>query len=146
MNWLPKKTVLVPIDFSEPSLEAVRLGRSMVEDVSGLHVLYVLQPISVLEPGVTWGTVTDETREENVLKSMHEKLDDPELEGAAFKALHGSPGIEIADYAEKIHADLIVIPSHGYGSFKRLLLGSVADRVLHHAPCPVLVLRRNSAE
>ena len=54
----------------------------------------------------------------------------------------GDPGLMIADYAADVQADLIVMPSHGYHGVKRLLLGSVAERVLRHANCPVLVLRR----
>jgi nucleotide-binding universal stress UspA family protein len=69
------------------------------------------------------------------------------LEGkkaTAVKAIirEGDPGLIIADYADEVHADLIVIPSHGYHGVQRLLLGSVAERVLRHANCPVLVLRR----
>ncbi len=45
------------------------------------------------------------------------------------------------DAAEEIHADLIVMGSRGQGGFKRLLLGSVSDGVLHHAHCPVLIIR-----
>ena len=48
----------------------------------------------------------------------------------------GDPGLIIADYADEVHADLIVMPSHGYHGVKRLLLGSVAERVLRHANCP----------
>ena len=54
----------------------------------------------------------------------------------------GQPGPEIVEEARRWHADLIVMGSHGYGALKRLLLGSVASHVLHHAPCSVEVVRR----
>jgi nucleotide-binding universal stress UspA family protein len=57
-----------------------------------------------------------------------------------------NPGTEIAEYADEIGADLIVIPSHGYHGVKRLLLGSVAERVIRAAHCSVLVLRRSDAD
>ncbi|MEO1982325.1 MAG: universal stress protein, partial [Fuerstiella sp.] len=58
----------------------------------------------------------------------------------------GTPGLEIADYARDHGADLIIVPSHGYHGFKRMFLGSVAERVIRHAECSVLVLRRADAE
>lgn len=142
MAWLPKKTVLVPVDFSDASLEAVRLGRTMVEPVAGLHVLHVLQPVHVLEPGVVWQGISDEKRAEQVLKNLHERLSDEQLQGATFATRVGAPGLEITEYAREVGAELIVIPSHGYSGIKHFLLGSVAERVIRHSPCPVLVLRR----
>ena len=58
----------------------------------------------------------------------------------------GKPGVTILKVSEEISADLIVIPSHGYHGMKRLVLGSVAERVIRHATCSVLVLRRSDAE
>lgn len=55
--------------------------------------------------------------------------------------LVGSPESRIVETAEEIKADLIVIGSHGYNRWERLLLGSVSDSVVHHAPCSVLVVR-----
>ncbi len=55
--------------------------------------------------------------------------------------LFGSPDSRIVETAEEWKADLIVIGSHGYSRWERLLLGSVSDSVLHHAPCSVLVVR-----
>lgn len=55
--------------------------------------------------------------------------------------LSGSPESRIVEKAEEIHADLIIVGSHGYNRWERLLLGSVSDSVIHHAPCSVLVVR-----
>ena len=55
--------------------------------------------------------------------------------------LHGSPESRIVEKAEELHADLIIVGSHGYNRWERLLLGSVSDSVIHHAPCSVLVVR-----
>lgn len=55
--------------------------------------------------------------------------------------LFGSPDSRIVETAEDAGADLIVIGSHGYKRWERLLLGSVSDSVVHHAPCSVLVVR-----
>jgi len=56
--------------------------------------------------------------------------------------LFGSPDSRIVETAEEMKADLIVIGSHGYKSWERLLLGSVSNSVVHHAPCTVMVVRK----
>jgi nucleotide-binding universal stress UspA family protein len=55
--------------------------------------------------------------------------------------LFGSPESRIVETAEQMPADLIIVGSHGYNRWERLLLGSVSDSVVHHAPCSVLVVR-----
>jgi nucleotide-binding universal stress UspA family protein len=55
--------------------------------------------------------------------------------------LNGSPESRIVEKAEETQADLIIVGSHGYNRWERLLLGSVSDSVIHHAPCSVLVVR-----
>lgn len=55
--------------------------------------------------------------------------------------LFGSPESRIVETAESWKADLIIVGSHGYSRWERLLLGSVSDSVVHHAPCSVLVVR-----
>ena len=57
------------------------------------------------------------------------------------EVLFGSPESRIVETAEAIHPDIIVLGSHGYSRWERLLLGSVSDSVVHHAPCSVLIVR-----
>lgn len=57
------------------------------------------------------------------------------------EVLFGSPESRIVETAEAIHPDVIVLGSHGYSRWERLLLGSVSDSVAHHAPCSVLIVR-----
>jgi nucleotide-binding universal stress UspA family protein len=59
----------------------------------------------------------------------------------AGEVLFGSPESRIVETAEDMGADLIIVGSHGYNRWERLLLGSVSDSVIHHAPCSVLVVR-----
>jgi nucleotide-binding universal stress UspA family protein len=68
------------------------------------------------------------------------------FENLQQEVLFGDPGSQIVNFATNCNADLIVIPSHGYHGVKRLVLGSVAERVIRHAECSVLVLRRSDAE
>jgi len=59
------------------------------------------------------------------------------------EVLIGSPESRIVETAEVFGADLIIVGSHGYNRWERLLLGSVSDSVVHHAPCSVMVIRSN---
>lgn len=142
MDWLPKKTVVVPVDFSNSSLNAVRTSLSMVSNPEDVHVIHVLEPMPIMEPGVVWGDVTDESRIRNVTESLRTRLKDIDAIGAiGIEVRIGSPGVEIVNYAKGVNAELIVIASHGRTGLKHLLLGSVAERVARHALCPVLILR-----
>lgn len=142
MSWLPKKTVVVPVDFSTASADAVKTALTLVEKPGDLHVIYVTTPPVAFNYAEGWALDDPASR----MKAAREHLSKfVELTNAAgVKAIirEGDPGLLVADYAEEVHADLIVMPSHGYHGVKRLLLGSVAERVLRHAKCPILVLRR----
>lgn len=59
------------------------------------------------------------------------------------EVLIGTPESRIVEKAEEFKADLIIVGSHGYNTWERLLLGSVSDSVVHHAPCSVLVVRED---
>lgn len=62
------------------------------------------------------------------------------------EVLFGSPDSRIVETAEEIEADMIILGSHGYRRWERLLLGSVSSSVVHHAPCSVLVVRTPDEE
>jgi nucleotide-binding universal stress UspA family protein len=79
-----------------------------------------------------------------ILKETCERLDDicgSDKITMTSDVLFGSPESRIVETAEEIGADLIIVGSHGYSRWERLLLGSVSDSVVHHAPCSVLVVR-----
>ena len=141
MSWLPKKSVVVPVDFSDSSIEAVRVALELAESPSQVHVLYVTQPLHVAEPGMLWGTITDDERMKTATKALAERLEKEAFVGVSSKVLLGPPAHRIADYAEEAQADLIVIPSHGRSGVTRFFLGSVTEKVLRMASCQVLVLR-----
>lgn len=76
----------------------------------------------------------------NTKQSIFEKLGEVKV-SIKTDILIGSPESKIVETAENINADLIVVGSHGYYRWERLLLGSVSDSIVHHAPCSVLVVR-----
>lgn len=142
MGYFQGKKILVPVDFSESSLEAIKKAILISEDAALITVVHVMVPLDLVSPGVLFGGLTDEKRTEHVKKFAKEEFAKHKIEGVTFETLIGDPGIKIADFAKDRGMDLIVIPSHGYTGITRLALGSVAERVLRHAPCPTLVLRQ----
>jgi nucleotide-binding universal stress UspA family protein len=140
---IPKRTV-VPVDFSDLSFAALDRAIEIAGTSGEVHVIHVLTELSTMEPGNLYGSVTDEERIESTEAFMKTKLAGEKYAHLSLHAVVGDAGREIAAFAEREGADLIVIPSHGYGFFKHLLLGSVAERVIRLAHCPVLVLRSPS--
>lgn len=146
MSNLQRETVLVPIDFSETSENALLVAAELTGDVRKIHLLHVLPPLETISPGVVWGDLSDQKREAAVRRFAQDFLAKTGMADASLAVRVGSPGHEITAYADEIGADLIVISSHGYHGLKRVLLGSVAENVIRHAHCAVLVLRRQDAE
>lgn len=141
MSWLPKKTVLVPVDFSTASADALQAAITMVVQPKDLHVLYVTSPEGLLSVD---GMVTHDAHAHAnaATRQLSKFLADHHASEVIQLVREGDPGLIIADYAAECRADLIVMPSHGYHGVARVLLGSVTERVLRHAKCPILVLRR----
>ncbi|MCP4171739.1 MAG: universal stress protein [Fuerstiella sp.] len=138
--------IVVPIDFSGESRHAIARAVNIAGDASRLHLVHVLLPLDTVSPGVLLGDVSDDSRRKTVTEKLNTLAAEHGAAEAAVSVLLGTPGMEIADYAKDQDADLIVIPSHGYHGIKRMFLGSVAERVIRHAECSVLVLRRSDAE
>lgn len=146
MSWLPKKSVVVPIDFSGESKLALDTALEMVNSPANVHAIHVMFPMDVVAPGVVWGGVDNFNQEESLKEHTDDFLKKNNITGLTVLTRIGDPATEISEYAQSINADLIIIPSHGYHGIKRALLGSVAERVIRHCHCPVLVLRRSDAE
>jgi nucleotide-binding universal stress UspA family protein len=142
MSWLPKKSVVVPVDFSEESFAAVDLALQLVDTPAGVHVVHVLAEIVATEPGVVWEVVDDQSRREHAEAALGERLSDAKYKGIRVHIEFGDPGHQIADFAAKVGAQLVVLPSHGRRGLARLMIGSVAERVVRLCHCPVLVLRK----
>ena len=142
MNWLPRKNVLVPTDFSDDSRAALRTAREMIEDLVHMHVIYVLPIMEVAEPGIIWDTIDDQSRREHAEEAVRRELSELGFDNQIKVAVcFGNPGHEIVAFAEEIDAGLIVVSSHGRTGLRHLLLGSVAERVVRLAHCPVLILK-----
>lgn len=139
-KWSQIETVVVPIDFSEASFEALEASLELVEgaEVRPIHVLAELSPVEI---GVVFGAVDDATRAAHVKAAFARELAARGLAAPGLDVRTGSAGPEICAYALSHAADLIVMPSRGLTSLASLFLGSVAQAVVAHASCPVLVFK-----
>jgi len=141
MSWLPKKCIVVPFDFSEPSSKALETAPEFVADLKNVHIIHVLFTIIAGEPGMSFEALDNEARRRDVRRAFQERFKGTRFAQVDFCVRFGDPGHEIASYAEQLGAELIVMPSHGRTGLSRLLLGSVAEKVVRLAHCPVLILK-----
>lgn len=133
--------VLVPTDGSEGSAHAAMRGIDLAEQyggtVYGLHV--VSDDLRSLVEGVTSAAdVTDRGR--HAVERVEAIAEAHGVE-AVTELREGDPAREILDYADEIGADVIVAGTHGRSGIERRLIGSVAERLVRHAACPVLSVR-----
>lgn len=141
MSWLTKKSVLIPLDFSELSYEAIATAREYVEAETSLTLIHVLTPLHPADPAAMWNTLDDEQRKQKVKEFLAQKLGEMGYKEVQIEVAIGDPSTEIIDCAKEIDSDLIVMPSHGRKGVSRFLLGSVAERVVRLSHCPVLILK-----
>ena len=143
------RTIVVAVDFSETSDEAIRVATALAAShCSRLHLVHVIpdarqQAWSVEAPGLDYSALQIESRADAERQLAVRTV--PDVSGTrpdvVREVLTGLPAArEIAQYAASHGADLIVVGTHGYGPVRRLVLGSVADRVVRLAPCPVLTV------
>lgn len=147
MKNYARGTIVVPWDFSPMSESALRSAVELVDSPDQIKVIHVTPYPSVLEYGIIWGTLTEQDIQTNLEKSFREEMaKSPDIPAVKFITQFGDPGTQIVEFAKENHASLIVISSHGASGITRLFLGSVAERVVRLAHCPVLVLRGDSEE
>ncbi len=146
MSWLQKKCVVVPVDFSQESFQAVDVASEFVQKASQVYIIHVSRPWDEHEVGGTWGTRTEEERMQSIQEKLQDELQKNGYEKLPIHICLGSPASEIISYAEEVEAELIVMPSHGRTGIKHFALGSVAERVVRMAHCPVLVLRKKEGK
>ena len=140
MNSLTK--ILLPVDFSERSALAVRYARELALHFhSELILAHVLPPLhSEYGMQITGSMLVDVYRSRTDQAERDLNAFEPEaLAGLNVRRLllHGDPASKIVELAREEHVDLIAMPTHGYGPFRRFILGSNTAKVLHDADCPV---------
>ena len=135
--------ILVPHDFSETSVAAVRyaiaLARNSHARITFLHVGNSAQAAFDAEFPIGLEDAREDAIRERLLKIVTPQ---EQLELAPqFVVRPGTPAAEIARYADEHDVDLIVMGTHGRGFVGHVVMGSVAEKVVRTAPCPVLTVR-----
>jgi nucleotide-binding universal stress UspA family protein len=147
------RRILVPTDFSKHSQNALTYGVALAEKFgAALHLLYVVQDLAVFVPdgiGVAAPTLPPSEQfmtgardalaravRENDLDRLH----------PVCEVREGNPFYEIIQYAKEADIDLIVMGTHGHTGLAHVLLGSVTEKVVRKAPCPVLTVRHPEHE
>ncbi|ACB52366.1 unknown [Crocosphaera subtropica ATCC 51142] len=133
--------ILVPLDFSQDSFNALDETLNYIKDPNKITVIHVLLPLESVDPGVIWSTLDDDTRQRNIKNTFYERYPKSLVDNLNLVVKIGNPSLEIVDYAKNNNIDLIVIASHGRTGLNRFLLGSVTEKVVRLAQCPVLVWR-----
>jgi len=142
------KTILVPCDFSEYAERAYSWAIGLAEKWEAkIILLHAAQLFTSLGYPESVYLLDLKKMEEEILADAEKRLQEFVAKKGSSpvvvetRAMTGDPFWEICQVAETAPADLIVMGSHGRTGLAHVLLGSVAERVVRHAPCPVLVVR-----
>jgi nucleotide-binding universal stress UspA family protein len=142
------KRVLAPTDFSSHSEQAVRYACSLAERLGAeLHLVHVLSEIIPAGPDpLLMPVMPPQFYEESEARAKETLRHLPKPEWAKPSSVTtavrwGSPVEAIVDYCREMAIDLLVIATHGRTGLSHVLLGSVAERLIREACCPVLTIR-----
>jgi universal stress protein A len=137
---------LVPVDFSESATQALEYAMGLASKLGArLTLLHVIEPLPLGgdDMGIVLPYTYFEELEAGIANSMQtylERITKTGLEGDVA-VVHGVPFQEIIETAKTQQVDLIVMGTHGRTGLQHMFLGSVAEKVVRLAPCPVLVVR-----
>lgn len=145
MKKFEPKKILVPVDFSDFSEKALESAAEIAElrgaKITVVHVMVEPQTSVPYEVYIDWKKVREEIATDAV-KLLDEMIEKAGVKGEVERlTVWGEPAGVVNDLAEKGDFDLIVMATHGRTGLSRLFLGSVAENVIRHAKCPVLVMR-----
>jgi nucleotide-binding universal stress UspA family protein len=139
---------LVPLDFSPPSIKALHYAAAFARQFNAkLTLVHVVEPVATPDFAASFPLAIENDNLMAAAKYQLERVVKAARipRGTVEKLLvrFGRSFNEIAAAARSRKVDLIIISTHGYTGLKHALLGSTTERVVRHAPCPVLVLRQH---
>lgn len=147
------KKVLVPVDFSEHSKKALSYAVAFAREF-GAHLILItvveprVYPVDtiIIPPAMEDATLMAVEAARESVRNIRNTIDLPVGMVEEPLVVTGRPYAEIVQEAARTNADLIIMATHGYTGLKHVYLGSVTERVVRHAPCPVLVVRDKERE
>jgi nucleotide-binding universal stress UspA family protein len=148
---MPPKLILAPVDFSDPSRDALEVAASMAARFDAdLLLVHVTPFIADLPEGVS--IFKEGEHDSDLSETAEQRLSDLAATIARKDLLvrtelgsANDVGMELVRIAEDEHADMIIIATHGMTGWRTIPFGSVAKKVVEQAACPVLVLRAKAA-
>jgi len=146
------RRICCPVDFSEPAREAMRTAAWLAGKHEAELVLvhaYQLPGVAFPESSAFAGPGVLDRLLEAIDRQLAEWRGEAESLGASPVTAHtatGVPWVEIVRFAEEGGCDVLVMGTHGRSAIARAILGSVAEKVVRHAPCPVLTVRPRRLE
>jgi len=127
----PPRKILFPVDFSTRCTTAARMVETFADHFDArATLLHVVEPIMYTDLPIDATSIAEEQLGNYLPDSFKDSRSERVL-------LHGDAAHRIVDFAHEGRYDLIMLPTHGYGRFRRFILGSVVAKVLHDAKCPV---------
>lgn len=143
------RSILAPTDFSEPAHRALEYAKSIAENFKAvLHVVHVAADVALEDPMLTASSLAEiQESAASALTRIDERIATEERGRVEVRkaVLNGDPHDAILAYAAEHAIELIVLGTHGRGAVERLILGSVAERIVRHAKCPVLTVKAEEA-
>jgi nucleotide-binding universal stress UspA family protein len=137
------ETILFPTDFSECSQNALQLAFELTRKCQArLLVLHVATPPLFVTYGEFEKVLEKSAGYRHELEEQLRQCQAPDC-NREFRLAEGDPAIEMVHLAQEAHCDLIVMGTHGRTGLGRLLLGSVAEKVLRRSACPVLMVKNS---
>ena len=140
------RNILVPVDFSEHSARALEVAIELAKAFDGKVTLlhcYQIQPAAATPYGIVLPEGFDREIREAATRQLEERLEKARAAGVEASASLSAmfPSLAIPETASELGADLIVMGTRGLSGLKHVVLGSVAERTLRAAPCPVLTVK-----
>lgn len=144
------RAILVPVDFSPESINALRYAVGYAECFDAkIRLVHVIEAVAMPPPELL--TTPPIVEIQPLIEAAGERMQSDEVMGlvpedhrGGWAVRAGTPWSEIIDECTEQNCDLIVIPTHGRTGLKQLFMGSTAEKIVRHAKCPVLVLRENT--
>lgn len=145
---IPFKKILCPTDFSEPSHEAMKIASELASHFkSELCIVHVVSPVPIVAFPEAVPTAFDvrsyqqelEASSRKVLQEVVRQMESNQVR-TRFIVVQGDPAQQITDLAREENPDLMVLATHGKTGWERLIFGSVAEKVIRLAPCPMLLI------
>jgi len=155
MKTLSIQNIIVPVDFSQMSVQAIQIAKQLARRFgASIHLTHVRQvnygadfvaPVPPIAPFSFMPYA--QNGEQSALEELKKMANESGISSASCNVLSGAPPFdEICRLAQTVPGDVIVMPTHGRTGLKHVFLGSTAERIVQHSSCPVLVTRGNRAQ